>query len=217
MLPPRVLAQRDRAGANTVMLLMGAGMLALFYFLTLYMQIVKGYSAMTTGLAYLPFVFGIGIAAGGAGPKLLAKLPARTVIVGGLLLAAGSMGWLGALTPGSGYWAVLAPAMFIGGLGSGLVFVTATVVGMHGVEPRDTGIAAGLVNTSQQIGGALGLATLAAVAASVTRGEPHGTAFGAALTDGYTTGFLIGGAIYLAALVVAALTIRVRASEAELH
>jgi EmrB/QacA subfamily drug resistance transporter len=217
MLPPRVLAQRDRLGAILVMLLVGAGLLALFYFLTLYMQIVKGYSAMTTGVAYLPFVFGIGIAAGGLGPRLLGKLSARAVICAGLVLAAGSLGWLSTLTPGTGYWSVLMPAQLMGGLGAGLVFVTATVVAMHGVAPRDTGIAAGLVNTAQQIGGALGLATLASVAATVTRAKPHGTPVGAALTDGYTTGLLIGSGIYVLALVIGALAIRARVSEAELH
>ena len=89
--PTRIVANRSRAGAYTVMLLLGAGMLAMFY-LTLYMQFVRGYSALHTGLAYLPFVIGLGIAAGGVGPRLYAKLPTRAVIAAGMFFACG-LGW----------------------------------------------------------------------------------------------------------------------------
>jgi EmrB/QacA subfamily drug resistance transporter len=207
MLPPRVLRDRDRAGANLVMFLMGAGMFAMFYFLTLYLQVVKGYSAMRTGLAYLPFTIGIGVAAGGIGPRLLARASVRSVTVVGLVLAVIGLAWLSVLTPGSGYFAVLLPAMLIGGLGSGLAFVTATITGMRGVAEQDTGIASGLINTSQQIGGALGLAALAAIASAVTKTRLPGTAPLAALTHGYAAGFVAGGVLYLAALITAALTL----------
>jgi EmrB/QacA subfamily drug resistance transporter len=170
MMPGRVVRDRNRLGADTVMFLMGAGMLAMFYFLTLYLQIVRGYSALHTGLAFLPYVVGIALAAGGVGPKLLGTLPARVVIAAGALLAAGGLLWYLVLTPGTNYHAVLLPAMLVGGFGAGLVFVGSTVIGMRGVAPLDSGIAAGMVNTSQQLGGSLGLAALAAVAATVTRG-----------------------------------------------
>src|ERR1700751_2273530 len=91
MVPPRLVRDRNRAGANAVMLLLGAGMLAMFYLLTLYMQVVRDYSAVHTGLAYLPFVAGIGVASGGLGPRLLAALPARIVIATGMLLCAAGL------------------------------------------------------------------------------------------------------------------------------
>lgn len=208
MLPSRVLRDRGRAGANLVFFLTGAGMMAAFYFLTLYMQVVKGYTPMQSGLTYLPFALGIGLTAGGIGPRLLARVSERAVIVTGLLLAAVGMAWLSLLTPGTNPAAVLLPAQLVTGMGLGLTFVTVTIVGVRGVAPQDTGIASGLLNTGQQVGGALGLAALASVASAVTRNEAAGTALPAALTEGYTTGLLAGGALYLVALAVAALVIR---------
>ena len=207
LIPSLVAGNRQRVGAYLTMLLVGAGMLATFYFLTLYMQVVKGYSPMITGVAYLPFAVGIGLAAGGIGPQLLAKLPERIVVALGLVIAVGGMIWFSFLAPSQNALAVLLPAQLLTGLGLGLVFVTATVVGVRGVAPRDTGIASGLLNTSQQIGGAIGLATLAAVATSVTEHKSASTPHLKALTDGYTDGLLLGGGLYLAALVIALFTL----------
>ena len=91
MLPASVIRDRNRGGAYTVLLLLGTGMLAMYYLLTLYMQIVRGYSALHTGLSYLPNVVGLGIAAGGLGPRLFAALPARAVIAAGMLISAGGL------------------------------------------------------------------------------------------------------------------------------
>ncbi|MFI7638968.1 MFS transporter [Nonomuraea sp. NPDC049400] len=207
MMPSSVLADRGRLGANLVMLLMGGGMLATFYFLTLYMQAVKGYAPMLTGLAYLPFAVGIGLGAGAVGPPLLGRTSARNVTMTGLLLAALGMGWFSFLTPGQNAFTVLLPAQLIAGIGLGLVTVAITIAGVRGVADQDAGIASGLINTTQQIGGALGLAVLAAIATSTTRSQPPGTAVAAALTHGYTAGILAGGALYLAAILAAALTL----------
>ncbi len=216
MVPPRVVRDRNRGGANAVLLLLGAGMLAMFYLLTLYMQVVRGYSAVHTGLAYLPFVAGVGLASGGLGPRLIDALPARAVIAAGMLLCAGGLAWYAAmLTPASNYYAVMLPAMLVGGTGTGLTFVGCTVVGMRGVAPRDTGIAAGLLNTSVQSGSALGLGALAAVASIVTRGHLPGHTVSAALTDGYAAGLLAGSVIFAAGAVVAVLTVNARISAAE--
>jgi EmrB/QacA subfamily drug resistance transporter len=213
MVPPRMVRDGARAGANLVMLLMGAGMFATFYFLTLYMQVVKGFSAMQTGLAFLPFALGIGMAAGGVGPKLLARASARTVTGAGLLVAAAAMAWFSALAPGSNPFAILLPAQLIAGFGLGLAFVTITIVGIRGVPPQDTGIAAGLVNTSQQTGGALGLAALAAIASTVTaHALPGSGGMPDALTSGYTAGFVGIGVLYLLALAAASRTLNVTVS-----
>jgi EmrB/QacA subfamily drug resistance transporter len=164
MLPAGVLADRGRLGANLVMLLMGAGQLATFYFLTLYMQAVKEYPPLLTGLAYLPFAIGIGIGSGVAGPALQARTSVRTVLAVGMAVAAAAMVWFSTLTPDQGAMVTLLPAQLVAGIGLGIGFVAATIGGVQGVAPQDSGIASGLINTSQQVGGALGLATLASIA-----------------------------------------------------
>ena len=209
MVPSRVVRDRNRAGANAVMLLLGAGMLAMFYLLTLYMQVVRGYSAVHTGLAYLPFVAGVGVASGGLGPRLLGAVPARIVIAAGMLLCAGGLAWYVAmLTPTSDYFVVMLPAMLAGGTGTGLTFVGCTTTGMLGVAPRDSGVAAGLLNTSVQVGSALGLGALAAIASTVTRSRLPGDAVAAALTDGYVAGLLAGAVLFAVGALVAVCTIR---------
>ncbi|MEU9523767.1 MFS transporter [Streptomyces sp. NPDC048224] len=205
MIPRGLLADRSRVGANLIMFLVGAGMLATFYFLTLYMQVVKGYEPMVTGLAYLPFALGMGIAAGGLGPQLLARMSERAVISVGLVVGIAGMVWFSFLAPGQNPMAALLPAQLIVGLGLGMVFVTVTVISVRGVEPQATGAASGLVNTAQQIGGAIGLAALAAAATVVTDNELPGNVPDA-LTTGYSYGFLLGGGLYLLALVVALVT-----------
>ncbi|MFI7048832.1 MFS transporter [Streptosporangium sandarakinum] len=208
MLPSGVLADRGRLGANLVMLLMGAGQLATFYFLTLYMQTIKQYSPMITGLAYLPFAVGIGIGSGVVGPALQARASTRTVLATGMAVAAAAMGWFGLLTPDQNPLLVLLPAQLAGGVGLGIGFVGATIGGVQGVASRDSGIASGLVNTSQQIGGALGLAVLAGIAVTATANRPPGTPPHDALTSGYTAGLLGAGAFYLAAILAAVLLLR---------
>jgi EmrB/QacA subfamily drug resistance transporter len=216
MVPPRLVRDRNRAGANVVMLLLGAGMLAMFYLLTLYMQVVRGYSAVHTGLAYLPFVAGVGVASGGLGPRLIGALPARIVIATGMLLCAGGLAWYVAmLTPASDYLAVMLPAMLAGGTGTGLTFVGCTVTGMREVAPRDSGVAAGLLNTSVQVGSSLGLGALAAIAAMVTRSRLAGHPVAAALTDGYVAGLLAGAVLFTVGAVVAICTVNARISPAE--
>ncbi len=216
IVPPRVVRDRNRGGANAVMLLLGTDMLAMFYLLTLYMQVVRGYSAVHTGLAYLPFVAGVGLASGGLGPRLLGALPARAVIAAGMILCAGALAWYVAmLTPASNYYAVMLPAMLAGGTGTGLTFVGCTVTGMRAVTPQDTGIAAGLLNTSLQCGSALGLGALAAIASMVTRSHLPGHTVAAALTDGYVAGLLAGSVIFTAGALVAVFTINAPISAAE--
>jgi predicted MFS family arabinose efflux permease len=210
MLPSGVLADRGRLGANLVMLLMGAGQLATFYFLTLYMQTIKQYPPMITGLAYLPFAIGIGLGSGVIGPQLQARTSTRTVLAIGMAVAAAAMGWFSLLVPDQNPLLVLLPAQLAGGIGLGIGFVAATIGGVQGVAPRDSGIASGLVNTSQQIGGALGLAVLAGIAVTATTNQPSGTPLPDALTSGYTAGMLGAGAFYLAAILTAVLLLRPR-------
>lgn len=213
MLPAGVLADRGRLGANLVMLLMGAGQLGTFYFLTLYMQSIKHYSPMVTGLAYLPFAIGIGLGSAVVGPVVQARTSTRNVLAIGTMTAALAMGWFSLLTPDQNALVTLLPAQLAGGIGLGIGFVAATITGVRGVAPQHSGVASGLVNTSQQVGGALGLAVLATVAVAATADHAPGTAARTALTDGYTTGLLCAGAFYLAAAVAAVVLLRERSPE----
>jgi EmrB/QacA subfamily drug resistance transporter len=216
LLPLSVIRDRDRGAAYVVLLLLGTGLLALFYLLTLYMQVVRGYSALHTGLAYLPFVVGTGLSVGVA-PRLLAKLPAGSVVAAGMVISAAALAWYAAsLTPASGYWTVLLPGMLPSGVGTGLVFVAGTALGTRNVAPRDSGVAAGLLNTCIQCGAALGLGALAAIASAVTRSQLPGHALAAALTSGYAAGLLAGAVIYGVGAIVAALAIRARLTPDEL-
>nr|WSY51620.1 MFS transporter [Streptomyces sp. NBC_00886] len=205
MLSGRLFQDRGRIGAILVMLLVGGGMAATFYFLTLYMQVVKGYSPMECAMAYLPFAIGMVISAGGVGPQLLAKASERSVALLGLVLATLGTFWFAALGPTTNAWAVLLPAQLVAGFGLGLSFVTATIVGVRGVAPQDTGIAAGLINTGQQVGGALGLSALAAVALATL---DDGRQTPAMLTDSYTVGLIGAALLYLLSAVAWAVCVR---------
>ncbi|MEV6479359.1 MFS transporter [Streptomyces sp. NPDC051576] len=223
MLPLRVLRNRDRAGSYGVMLCVGVGMFATFYFLTLYMQQVLGYGAARAGLAYLPFSIGMGATAGIVS-KLVAKVPPRLLTGPGLCIAAAGMFWLSTLTPGSSYATRLAPAMFVTAIGLGCCFVPMTLSAVSGVARGDSGIASAMLNTSQQIGGALGLAALTTLANSAADDRlPHAaqtwiTAVRShrqdlvvravdAMTHGYTSAFTVGSLVFLAGALVAGLAI----------
>jgi EmrB/QacA subfamily drug resistance transporter len=216
LVPLGIVRNRSRAGAYTVMLMLGAGMLAMFYLLTLYMQIVRGYSAIHTGLCYLPFVVGLGIAVGGIGPKLYGTLPARAVIAAGLFIYAGGLAWcVATLSPTSDYFVVILPTLVVGGFGAGLVFLGATAVAVHGVAPHDSGSAASLQNAGVQVGASIGLSALAATASIVTRSHVAGHSAATALTDGYVAGLLIGAAIFTVGALVGLITINIRVSAEE--
>jgi EmrB/QacA subfamily drug resistance transporter len=216
LVPLGIVRNRSRAGAYTVMLMLGAGMLAMFYLLTLYMQIVRGYSPIHTGLCYLPFVVGLGIAVGGIGPKLFDKLPARAVIAAGLLIYAGGLAWcVATLSPTSDYFVAILPTLVVGGFGVGLVFLGATAVAVHGVAPKESGSAASLQNAGVQVGASIGLSALAATAAIVTKNHIAGHTAASALTDGYVAGLLVGVAIFTLGALMALLTINIRVSAEE--
>ncbi len=220
MMPLRLFADRNRAGAYATVMFIGAGMFATFYFLTLYLQQVHGYSPVRTGLAYLPFSLGMGVAAG-VGTQLVTRLAPRLIAGPGLVVAALGMFWFSALEPGSPYLTHILPAMFITAVGLGVSFVPMTLGAVSKVRDQDAGIASALLNTTQQIGGALGLAALSTISAGVANGDlPHASerffqalALGdlpllkqasEALTHGYTAAFLVASTLFVAALVIVA-------------
>jgi MFS family permease len=193
------------------MLAMGAAVIGLFYFLSLYLQEVLGYSAIKAGTSQLPLAAGVILAAGIASP-LVARAGARTVLISGLVLFAGGLVWLAELPVHGRYVAdLLGPSLLIA-LGLGLAFIPLTILSVTGVEDREYGLASGLVNTAQQIGGALGLAVLATIATSRTNhlvDTNHPT--NQALTLGFHAAFLAAGGFVLLAIIAAA-TIGTRAT-----
>ncbi|MEU7588280.1 MFS transporter [Micromonospora sp. NPDC049230] len=227
ILPLRLLRSRNRAGSYATMLFIGAAMFATFYFLSLYMQMVHGYSPIRAGLAYLPFSFAMGVAAG-VGSRLVGRFPPRAIATPGLILAAAGMVWFSTLAPASSYTTHLMPAMVVTAVGLGLSFLPMTLGAVSGVEGRDAGVASAILNTMQQIGGAVGLAVLATVSTGVADGVlPNadaaffqGLAAGDqslvhraadALTQGYTAAFAGAAAFLLVALVITVTALNARA------
>jgi MFS family permease len=175
----------------------------MFFFLTLYMQNVLGWSPIQTGAAYLPLCVGVGIAAG-VTAQLLARTGTRPVIVAGCIVAAGGVYWLSRIPVDGSYLGDLLPGMMIMSFGLGAVFVGVTTAANAGVPPEQAGLAAALLNASQQLGGALGLAIFSAIAtARTTHLLSTGDAAPHALTSGFHRALLASAIFLLAAAVVA--------------
>ena len=208
-----IFRTRSLSVANGVMLLAAGGLFAFFFFSTLYVQLILGYSPLEAGLAFLPVAIGIGVGAGLAG-QLVKRIGVRSTTVIGMLMAAFGL-WLFSRAPVDGsYLSHVFPAIIPQSLGMGLTFVPVTLIATTNVANEDAGLASGLFNTSQQIGGALGLAILSTVAADRTdevlgelTGRPGPAERAAALLEGFDTAFvaaaillLIGAAVLLATL-----------------
>jgi predicted MFS family arabinose efflux permease len=189
--------------SNVTQLVAFAGFLALFFFVTLYMQNVLGYSPIQTGLAYLPLCFAIGISAG-ISSQLLARVGTRPVIVAGAVVAAGGLYWLSRIPVDGAYVSDLLPGLLVLSVGFGPLFVGVTTAANAGVPADRAGLAAALLNASQQLGGALGLAIFTAVAAGRTQHLlAAGTPPAPALTAGFQRALLLGSIFILASAVVA--------------
>ncbi|WP_435851942.1 MFS transporter [Streptomyces paromomycinus] len=168
LLPLRILTERNRAGAYLVLALAAVPMFGLFLFLTYYLQLVKGYSPVRTGFAFLPVIAGLIVGSTQLSPRLMTRVPPRLVMAPALLLATVSMVLLTRLEVGSAYASLLLPAQLMFGLGTGTALTLAMSLATHGIEPHDTGVASAMVNASQRVGGAVGTALLNTVAASAT-------------------------------------------------
>ncbi|HEX4759342.1 MAG TPA: MFS transporter [Thermoleophilaceae bacterium] len=201
LLPLSIFRIKGLGAADATQLIGIAGFLAMFFFLTLYMQNVLGYSPIQTGVAYLPVCFGVAIAAG-VTSQLLARVGTRFLIVSGALVAAGGVYWLAQIPVHGSYAADLLPGLVIMSVGLGMVFVSVTTAANAGVPADKAGLAAALLNASQQVGGALGLAIFTAIATSRTN---HLLAAHTATPDALTSGFhraLLASSIFLLAAAV---------------
>ena len=216
--PLRLFANVSRSGSYVARLLLVAGMMGMFFFLTQFLQDVLGFSPLRAGIAFLPMtimVFGVSRAA----PRLMARAGPRVMMIAGMVPVIIGMAWLSRVSPGTGYWTgVIGPMVLLGG-GMGTVFVPLTTASLAGVQPADSGAASSMVNVMQQIGGALGLAVLVVVYGTSTRDAarhplPGATAAAQAhhvLAHGMATAFLLAAILDAVALIVIITLIRTRA------
>ena len=207
LMPFSIYRLRTLRGANVVGLLLGMSLFAMFFFLSLYMQQVLGYSALETGLAYLPLAFMIILSAGFAS-QLVNRIGFKPTLITGMLVIAGALIWFTQVSAGGSYVSdILFPSIVVG-IGLGLAFVPVTVAAVSGTLADEAGLASGLINTSQQVGGALGLAILSAIANSRTTSVlGDGLSQGQALTSGFRLAFLVGAAFSILAAALAAVMI----------
>ena len=212
LLPLRIFRRRTISAANATMALIGAVVFSEFFLLTLYLQEVLGYSAVQSGAAFAAFALTV-VVFSNVAQFVVGRLGIRRVLAGGLLLMGASVVYLARLPVGADYLRDLFPGFVVGGAGMGLSFVPVTIASLSGVDRSDAGIASGLVNTSRQIGGAVGLAAVSAIAALSTNtyADHHALATSssaAALDHGFQTGLYVLAALAFLGAVVAGVLIR---------
>ena len=235
LVPMRVLRDRNRTGAYLIMLCVGTALFGMFFFLTIFVQSVWGYSALKTGIAYLPMITMVMVASGIAS-QLVSRIGARPLLLAGTAIATGGMFWLSRITENSHYASGLLGPMLVTALGMGLTFVPLSLVALAKVANNDTGVASSLLNTGQQVGGAIGLAILGTVAWSAVANSIHSQAAAAAAAAkhaavhlsvaqqaaaqkaitahaysvGFSKGYLVSAGIALLALIITVVAIRVK-------
>src|SRR4051794_7559720 len=201
-----ILQTRTVSGANVAGFIMGTALFSMFLMLTLYMQQVLGYSPMKTGVAYLA-VAGTAIVWSAVAAQLVTRIGVKPVLVVGMAALTGGLLYFTQVSVGGSYLGDLLPGFLMVGVGIGFSFVPISIAALAGVTASEAGLASGLINTSQQIGGALGIAALSTIATSKTEDSvSSGSALPVALVDGFSSAFLVG-AVFAALGVVAALTL----------
>jgi EmrB/QacA subfamily drug resistance transporter len=216
LMPLRVFRSRTVTGANLVQVLMVAGLFGMFFLGALYMQRVLGYDAIQVGLAFLPVALGIAVMSLGFAARLMERFgPKQTLVPGLALVAIGLVLFRGTPVHAS-YVSDLLPTMVLFGIGAGMAFPSLMTLAMSAATPEDSGLASGLVNTTQQVGGALGLAVLATLSANRTSTlEHHGGSLASSLTSGYHLAFTVGAALVVIAVGLAVALLRTRAPQAQ--
>jgi EmrB/QacA subfamily drug resistance transporter len=209
LIPLRIFRSRNVAGANAIQALVVAGMFGMFFMGALYLQRVLGYDALETGLAFLPTTLIIGGLSIGYAERLIMRFGARGSLIPGLvLIGAGLLLFTRAPVAGS-YVEHVLPVMVLLGAGAGLSFPALMTLSMSGATESDAGLASGLVNTTLQVGGALGLAVLATTATTRTGHLRHaGDSAAAALNGGFHLAYVIGAALVAVAIVIATVVLR---------
>jgi EmrB/QacA subfamily drug resistance transporter len=209
LVPLRIFRSRNVTGANVVQVLMVAGLFGMFFLGALYLQRVQAYEPLEVGLAFLPVAVLIGGVSLGVAPRLMTRFGQRRTLIPGLVLVALALGLFARAPVDAVYVTDVLPSMVLLGLGAGLCFPALMTLAMSGATRSDAGLASGLVNTTQQVGGALGLAVLATLSTTRTDGRlAAGASEAAALTDGYRLAFVIGTALIVAAIGLALALLR---------
>ena len=236
LLPVRLLRDRNRTGAYLIMLGVGTAIFGMFFFLTVFMQAVWGYSALKTGVAYLPFAAAV-LAASGTAARLVPRIGARPLLLAGSAAAAGGLFWLSRITEHATYGGGLLGPVLVTGAGFGLLFVPLSLVALSRVAEHDSGVASSLLNTGQQVGGSIGLAVLGTVAWTIVANNIHAQAthaaaaaartghwvpargpvpaaiYSHALATGFSRAFLVAAGIALLTLIITIAAIRVRRAD----
>ena len=211
LLPLRIFRLRALSAANVTMLIVGAVTFSEFFVLTLYVQDVLHYSAVQSGVAFVAFALSV-VVASNLAQAVVGRIGVRGTLMSGLALATVSVGLLTQVPVDGHYFWDLFPAFVLGGTGLGFSFVPVTIASLAGVERADAGVASGLVNTSRQIGGAIGLAAISTIAASAASSyaDAHGVsaASAAATVSGFQTSFVVLGGLLVGAFVVAGVFLR---------
>ncbi len=209
LIPLRIFKSRNVSGANAIQALTVAGMFGMFFLGALYLRKVLGYDPLQIGLAFLPTTLVMGTLSLRYTERLIMRFGARRTLLPGLVLIAAGLALFARVPVDGNYLTDVLPTTILLGCGVGVAFPSLMTLAMSGATPADAGLASGLVNTTVQVGGALGLAVLATVSATRTSHLlAHGHSTAAALTGGYQIAFLIGTALVLAALVVGLAVLR---------
>jgi EmrB/QacA subfamily drug resistance transporter len=225
LLPVRLLRNRDRTGSYLIMLCLGTTSMGMYFFLTLFMQVLWGYSALRTGVVYLPYTAAV-VVASGLAAQLVAKMGVRPLLAAGCLISAGGLFWQSQITEHASYTGAVLGPMLVNGLGMGLLFMPLSLLAVAKVAPQESGVASSLLNAGLQVGGSIGLAVLGTVAWTVVANSlrahaaaaraghaAYTAAYNHALASGFARSFLIGAAIMLLGLAITVAAIRIRRAD----
>ncbi|HTB48852.1 MAG TPA: MFS transporter [Verrucomicrobiae bacterium] len=223
LMPLKIFRIRNLAGADSMMLLIAAGLFSIFFFTTLYLQEILGYTPVRTGLSFLIVPVAIAITATNV-PRVIQRIGYKPILMVAPLVVSGGLFWLSHIPVNGTYWGNVAPGLIMLGLGMGATFVSATIAATSGVPPHEAGLASGLLNTSQQIGGALGLAVLTGIATSAStkylknlhlHAAPAHAIANAATVHGFHEGYLVGSTFGVGAALIATFVIRAQKAKSD--
>jgi EmrB/QacA subfamily drug resistance transporter len=210
LMPLSIFRLRTLVGANIAGLILGTVLFAMFLMLTLYMQQVLGYSPLRTGISYLA-VAGTAIVWSALAAQLVTRIGVKRVLVVGMAFLTAGLVYFTQVSVGGSYTGDLLPGFLVIAVGMGFTFVPISIAALAGVKPSEAGLASGLINTSQQVGGALGIAALSAVATATTSDRiAEGGGRAVALTEGFQTAFVAGSAVAVVGVLVALFVVRGR-------
>jgi EmrB/QacA subfamily drug resistance transporter len=209
LVPLRIFRSRNLSGANAIQALMMAGMYGMFFLGALYLQKVLGFDSLEVGLAFLPTTAIIGILSLGFSAKLNMRFGAKNTLIPGLVSVGLGLALISQISPDGSYWTEVLPGMVLVGIGAGLSFPSLMTLAMSGARPEEAGLASGLVNTTLQVGAAIGLAVLATLSTNKTSTELAGGASNhSALVDGYQLAFIVGAGLLVVAIGIAFAVLR---------